>query len=195
MRILFLILFTPIFSHAALEIAFLEVRGRNGELVQLEPGARFAHVALSCQGGWLHTHPFRGGEVVSRTELEKMGQIAVVVTLPEIDSLSPETVEKFLGKPYDLVFSWDDEKVYCSELAAKAVVSELILKGLSAQPRIVALIQDLEPKAMEFNSDFWPPHYQALRGLPGNSPDDVFRALSKMRPADLTKKKCLGAML
>jgi len=41
-------------------------------------------------------------------------------------TLTPEAVEKlrqtaatFVGKPYDLVFAWSDERIYCSELVWK----------------------------------------------------------------------------
>ncbi len=38
------------------------------------------------------------------------------------------TGERFLGRPYDLTFEWDDRRIYCSELVWKAYERALGLK-------------------------------------------------------------------
>ena len=147
-------------AHASVQVAFLEFYTPEGKLVQLEPGGRFAHVAISYRGGWLHSHPFRGVEVITTEGLSRMGKITSVVNLPQLKEIPETTAARFLGRPYDAEFSWSDEKVYCSELIAK--------------------IFGLTPEPMHFDPKLWPEKYRKLEGLPGLSPDKVYRRLLKV---------------
>lgn len=148
---------TALSASAGVQVAFLEFYSPEGQLIQLEPGGRFAHVAISYRGGWLHSHPFRGVEVISTEALAKMGKITSVVNIPQLKEIPDATAARFLGKPYDAEFSWSDEKVYCSELIAK--------------------IFGLRPEPMHFDPKLWPERYRKLEGLPGLSPDKVYRRL------------------
>ncbi len=143
---------------AHVQIAFIEFYSADGRLIQLEPGGRFAHVAISYGDGWLHAHPFRGVEVISTRELGKMGRIGSVVNLPSLPKLPDPVVARFLGKPYDSDFSWSDDRVYCSELIAK--------------------ILGLAPEPMHFDRALWPERYWKYEGLPGLSPDKLFRRMN-----------------
>jgi hypothetical protein len=144
-------------AHAGVKVAFLEFYTPDGRLIQLEPDGRFAHVAISYGEGWLHAHPFRGVEVISSESLAKMGKIASVVSIPQLKEIPEKMAVQFLGKPYDAEFSWSDDRIYCSELIAK--------------------IFGLKPEPMHFDPRLWPKRYQALEGLPGLSPDKVYRRL------------------
>jgi len=152
-----LFVFIPFYCPASVDIAFVELRTPAGRIVQLEKDGRFAHVAISFQGNWLHAYPRHGVEIISRADLEKIGAVRAIVTVPELAPLSPDQVDKYLGKPYDPQFSWQDDKIYCSELVAK-------LLGIA-------------PRPMVFDPELWPKNYQYLDGQPGQSPDEIFRLL------------------
>lgn len=159
MKIFMLILLMPLFSFASIDIAFIELRTQNGQLIQLEPNGQFVHIAISYQGGWLHSHPYRGVEVISQDILEKIGTIKSIITISELDSLKRNQVEKYLGKPSDPEFSWRDDKIYCSELVAKLL--------------------NIDPQPMTFETAIWPDRFQSLKGQLGLSPDDLFQLLVK----------------
>jgi len=151
-----IILFT-LSLEAKVMVAFIQMRDYYGNIVQLEPGARFAHSAISYKGKWLQAHPYRGVEHVTIDKIQKMGEILEFVEVANLEELDEDKVKVLLGKPFDHGYIWDDEKIYCSELIAK-------LLGLA-------------PKPMVF-SETWPASYQALNGQPGLSPDGVYQILS-----------------
>lgn len=159
MKYFVLMFLMPFYSFATVDIVFIELRSQSGQLIQLEPNGQFAHIAISYKDGWLHSHPFRGVEVISQDALEKIGTIKMIITIQGLDSLKDTQVEKFLGKPYDAEFSWSDEKIYCSELIGKLL--------------------NIDPQPMTFETEIWPKHTQSLRGQLGLSPDDIFQFLKK----------------
>lgn len=145
-------------SEAKVTVAFLQIRNYKGDVVQLEPGGRFAHVAISYQGMWLHAHPYRGVEMVTIDKIRQIGEIQEWIEISDLEDLEHKKVDKLLGKPFDHGYLWDDEKIYCAELIAKLI--------------------DLQPTPMIFNTEAWPKEYEKLNGLPGMSPDDIFEILS-----------------
>jgi len=149
--------FLPNSSWALIQVAFIEIKKPNGRILQLEPNGQYAHIAISYRDKWLHAYPYTGVELISRSQLEKIGTIRSIVTISESDELEEAQIKKFLGKPYDSQFSWGDDAIYCSELVAKLL--------------------DLKPQAMLFGSDFWPDRFQSLKEDLGLSPDDVFYIL------------------
>lgn len=144
---------------AKVTVAFLQVRNYHGQVVQLEPGGQFAHMAISFKGMWLHAHPLKGVELVSTEKLSKIGVIQEQIELSDIEELDETKVAKFLGKPFDGDYSWNDDAIYCAELVAKLL--------------------GLRPTPMTFDSALWPPQYQALSGKLGLSPDDIYQILSR----------------
>ncbi len=152
-------LFLPLTASAVVEVAFIEMRTPDGKVLQLEKGGRFAHIAISYRGQWLHAHPFYGVEVVESEKLERIGVIKEVLTVSELVSLDNEEVARFLGKPFDSSYSWSDEKIYCSELVGKLL--------------------RLKPLPMDFSAEVWPERYRKLNGAPGLSPDGIYRILSR----------------
>lgn len=159
MNFFMLILLMPLFSFASIDVAFIELRNHNGQLLQLEPNGKFTHIAISYRGGWLHSHPNRGVEVISQDNLEKIGTIKAITTVTERDSLNESQVRKYLDKPYDPEFSWRDDKIYCSELVAKLL--------------------NIDPLPMTFETEVWPDRFKSLKGQLSLSPDDIFQLLIK----------------
>lgn len=127
--------------------------------VELEPGGRFVHVAISYQNGWLHVHPRRGVEW--RKSLPKLGFLSEILHNSQVPDPNPEVVAKWLGLPYDFQFRWEaTDSSYCSKL--------------------VAQLLNIAPSPMEFDENIWGKDTaDQARGKLGISPDEVFRALLK----------------
>ena len=156
MKLLAAILLFSVSVQAKVIVAFIEMRNYYGQIIQLEPGSRFAHSAISYKGQWLQAHPVRGVELVSIDKIRKMGEIKEMLEVPDLEELDEQKVLSMLGKPFDHGYVWDDEKIYCSELIGK-------LLGLPTKPMVF--------------SDSWPKQYQDLNGLPGLSPDGIYELL------------------
>lgn len=157
-KIICLLLLLPFFCTASIKVAFLEVKDASGKIRQLEPNGKYAHIAISYKEKWLHAHPFRGVEIVSQQELEKIGTIKKIIVAQPHQSISDKVVRQYLGKAYDHEYSWSDEKIYCSELVAK--------------------ILNIKPLPMTMDSSLWPAHFQKMRGELGISPDEIFSLLN-----------------
>lgn len=159
MKMFILIFLVSLSVQAKVQVAFIQMRDYYGNIVQLEPGGRFAHSAISYKGKWLQAHPYWGVQHVTFDKVQKMGEVLEILEVPGLEELDEAKVAALLGKPFDHGYIWDDEKIYCSELIAKLL--------------------DLKPVPMVF-SETWPAEYQALNGLPGLSPDGVYRNLSQL---------------
>lgn len=156
-------------AHAAVLVAFIELRRTDGTLIQLEPGGRFAHIALSFNGRWLHAHPQRGTEVVDDQGLAQVGRVAEIINVTDRPEPSEAVVQNIVGKPYDREYSWNDDRLYCSELVAK--------------------ILGLKPEPMKFDSSLWAREFSKYRGQLGLSPDDIFRLLRQRNYPLLAARK------
>ena len=151
----FVLLFLSVPGFAKTRIAFLEVYGHNGKLVQYEPGGRFSHSAIQFDDigdKWLNAYPGEGVAIVSLADLQHRGVIAEIVEVPFEIKLSQVT--PLLGKPFDFWYSWNDDAYYCSELIGK-------LLHVPTHP-------------MTFNKEVWPKSYWKLEGTPGLSPDSLY---------------------
>lgn len=155
----FIILFYLIFivNAYATTVAFMKVYKPDGNLLQLEKNGVYAHLAIAVPGGWLHSHPFRGVEIIN--SLSKVGyqNYEVNFLLNSNHYIDRSDYIKFLGMPFDRNYEWDDEKLYCSELIAK--------------------ILNIAPMPMEFYSEMWGDHPN--RGELGISPDEIYFELKK----------------
>lgn len=142
----------------ALSVAFLEARSASGQRVVLEPGGRFAHVAVSYRSGWLHAHPRTG--VAWTRGLGEYGQVVEVLENPLLGELPSARVRAWLGLPYDREFGWSDDAFYCSELVAKLL--------------------GLRPRPMRFAAPEWDSRRDGLPvGELGISPDEIFIELAE----------------
>ncbi len=172
MKYIIVLLFLSLRSYAAIEIAFIELRNHEGQVIQLEPGGQFAHIAISYQGQWIHSYPFRGVEIISKENLEKIGAIKSILTVSESQDLQEEQVNRYLGKRYDSEFSWSDDKIYCSELVGKLL--------------------NMIPKPMKFKSKFWSQSSQFVKSQNGGglSPDDIFQYLEEKYKTQRDENQC-----
>jgi hypothetical protein len=72
-----------------------------------------------------------------------------------------------MGRPYDPVFSWKSDRLYCSELVAKVLVGAKI-----------------PPLPMQFKGSYWTAYFRKIglseppRGV-GVSPDHLYATLLK----------------
>jgi hypothetical protein len=91
-------------------------------------GSPYSHCGIVCSrnGQWIVYEAYRG---VSATPLRTFllrgrgGGFAVYRLREQYRGHIPETLrccEKYLGRPYDIRYRMDDEKIYCSELVFKA---------------------------------------------------------------------------
>jgi hypothetical protein len=81
-----------------------------------------------------------------------------------------EAGKHFLGRPYDSLYQWDDEKIYCSELVFKAFKN-----GAGLEPGTLRAIRDFRWQVEE---DFLRRHYGGKIPLDMQvaAPVDVFRS-------------------
>jgi len=113
------------------DIIFHTSRSAQSQAIQQATGSRYSHMGLILfrQG---KPYVFEAVATVKYTPLAEWiargeGGHYVVKRLKTAQrTLTPEAVEKlrqtaatFVGKPYDLVFAWSDERIYCSELVWK----------------------------------------------------------------------------
>jgi hypothetical protein len=85
------------------------VLGKDGQLVILEA---VQPVKLTALAAWIGRGE-RGRVVVKR--LRNADAVLTAETRERMRGLG----ESWLGRPYDLQFRWDDERLYCSELVYK----------------------------------------------------------------------------
>lgn len=153
---IFLLLISDSPAFAKSRIAFLELYDRNGELVQYEPGGRFAHTAIQFDeigDKWLNAYPGEGVAIVSWEDLQHRGVVADIVEIPMDVDLSQ--VKPYMGRPFDFWYSWRDDALYCTELIGKLL--------------------DVPTHPMKFNKQVWPKNYWKLEGTQGLSPDGLWK--------------------
>ena len=124
-------------AHAALpavqdgDIIFHASRSAQSKAIQLATGSRYSHmgIILFRQG---KPTVFEAVATVKYTPLAEWiargagGHYVVKRLKTAQQTLTPDALAKlrqtaaaFAGKPYDLIFSWTDERIYCSELVWK----------------------------------------------------------------------------
>jgi len=110
------------------DVLFQDLPGPLGEAIKLATGSKYSHCAivLKDENGLF---VFEAVEPVRRVEIEDwidqgINDHYVVRRLPKAkEVLSPEVIERMLsvskeqlGKHYDGLFEWNDDRIYCSEL-------------------------------------------------------------------------------
>jgi len=138
------------------QVLFLEVKNSQGEIVQLEPDFPYAHVLISVEGQWAHSHPKTGVQRIGNSQIKQFGEPREMFEV-ELPHEAPKKITDWLGLPYDMSFQWTNDKFYCSELVAK--------------------ILQMDPEPMHFDPQLWPPSFQEFEGLPGVSPGKIYRYL------------------
>lgn len=152
--IVFLLTFSCVPASAA-RVVFLELH-QNGMPVALEPGGRFFHVAIQYREHWLQAHSHGGVSLVK--DIRDYGDAFMVLDNPDCADPDPAFVERWLGKPFDFSYAWENPKAtYCT--------------------RLVADILRVPPQPMSFAADIWKHHYHKPDGEPGLSPDKLYAEL------------------
>lgn len=166
-------------SHAlslkAGDVILIELRCYSCSIIADETDSRFSHsgVVIGKQGNQIQVAQAFGP--VHMTSLEKFlgqrvkGTSALVLRSDELKAsakeLSLEFNQSWKGIPFDSNYTWDNEKLYCSEFVAKFL--EVFLGPV------------LPPKPLDFsrNWDYWSRVMNPVpQGKPGNSPGDLERS-------------------
>jgi hypothetical protein len=157
--LIFLLLFLSQVCGATVSVAFFRMYTPTDQVIQLEPGGQFFHVAIQlADGKWVHSHPYKGVEIVSR--LDMIGVPTVVLTKEQWPSVSEEQVKPYLGLPFDFTYNWTDaHSSYCAKL--------------------IGNLLHLEPLAMSFAGEYWQGREHLQSGV-GLSPDDIYAILKAM---------------
>ncbi len=113
------------------DIIFQTSRSSQSQAIQLATNSRYSHMGIIFlrQGT---PYVFEANDLVRATPLQewiqrgKGGLYVIKRVKQEIKVLTPLILkrmkaegQRLAGKPYDLVFGWTDEKIYCSELVWK----------------------------------------------------------------------------
>lgn len=122
------------------DLLFQTSRSTQSGAVQAATRSRWSHMGLLFrkQGRWM---VLEAVQPVKYTALETWvrrgegGHVEARRLKPGVKVLAPHEVEtlrregeRYLGRPYDLTFEWDDRRIYCSELVWKAYERALGLK-------------------------------------------------------------------
>lgn len=133
------------------DIVFQTSRSSQSVAVQRATASKYCHMGLVVHR---EGKPFvlEAVATVQYTPLDRwiargVGQHFVAKRLKDADTvLTPAAVQRlrsaasqFAGRPYDLVFAWSDDRIYCSELVWKAYD-----RGLGIQIGGLQKIQDFD---------------------------------------------------
>ncbi len=122
------------------DLLFQTSRSTQSVAVQAATHSKWSHMGLlfHTRGRWMvleAVQPVKytpldawirrgeGGHVSAR----RVKRSIRVLTASDLAKVRREG-ERFLGRPYDLTFEWDDRRIYCSELVWKAYERALGLK-------------------------------------------------------------------
>jgi len=113
------------------DLVFQSFASPQSTAIQLATKSRFSHMGIILRQGdtlmvyeavgpvkftpvdeWIDRDP--GGHLV----VERLKNAKAILTEGNLEKLE-RTAATFKGKPYDWVFNWSDEKIYCSELVWK----------------------------------------------------------------------------
>ena len=159
--LLILFLFYTQLTHATapgkIKVAFLEFYTADGELISLEPGGRFGHVAISYRGGWLHSFPPRPVEWVP--DLEPFGHVAKILEITHAPNYHDDFIRREIGKVSTIDSEWDDQdSTYCAKLIGK--------------------ILGVPPRVNLWDAPIWREKPREVYTLWGLSPDDIYQHLT-----------------
>ncbi|MFT3837545.1 MAG: YiiX/YebB-like N1pC/P60 family cysteine hydrolase [Myxococcaceae bacterium] len=117
-------------SIAAGDVVFQDLEcGARCELIRQVTHSRYVHVGLVVGQGdarvvWEAFAPVGPTPLAEWVARGKQKQIAVYRLDGELRGQLPKieaALKSMAGRPYDGDYNWDDERIYCSELVAKAV--------------------------------------------------------------------------
>ncbi len=166
-----ILLFTTILffctTYGKTQVAFLEFYDPDGNLVVLEPGGRFGHVAIAYKGGWVHAYPPRPVEWVP--DLRVFGKIAEIVEVDHHPLYTEDFIEAQFGIASNVNSEWNDKQTtYCSKFVGK--------------------ILGIPPRPNNWSAEIWSknPNSSELASY-GLSPDDIYEHLQLNKDRKTTK--------
>ncbi len=110
------------------DIVFQDTGGEQGAAVEAATGSKFTHCGIVFEkNGTLYVlEAIQPVQVLTLKEFRKRSKIFHARRLKDLSPLTPAAItkglawgEKQIGKDYDLLFKWDDQNLYCSELVWK----------------------------------------------------------------------------
>lgn len=179
-----------IFSSSALafelkpgDIILIELRCYSCSLIADETGSRFSHSAVvlgKYEGETVvaqalgPVHALKLSKFLAQKQPESTALVMRPFAQLDANLLVNEFSANWLGRPFDKGYTWDDEKLYCSEFVAKFL--EVFLGPV------------FPPKPLDFsrNWDFWNRVMDRVpQGEPGNSPGDFEHSENLMQVGEL----------
>lgn len=171
------ILFLLIFSSSARafdllpgDIILIELRCYSCSMIADETGSRFSHSAVvlgNYEGEPIvaqalgPVHAIKLSNFLGQRQPNTTAHVMRPLERLDANELVEEFSVNWLGRPFDKGYTWDDEKLYCSEFVAKFL--EVFLGPV------------FPPRPLDFsrNWDFWNRVMDHVpQGEPGNSPGD-----------------------
>ena len=166
------------------DLVFQSFSSSQTRAIQLATKSRFSHVGIILSQGntlmvyeavgpvkftpvdaWIDRDP-DGHFVVKRLKNAK-----TILTKGNLEKLE-RTAGTFKGKPYDFVFNWSDDKIYCSELVWK-----IYYRALGVEIGGLRKLKDFDLSSAEVRLRL---RERYPRGVPLDetviSPQDVFRS-------------------
>lgn len=134
-------------------------------------GSPWTHVGLVFRrsGEWVvleAVQPVRYTPLASWARRGHQGQVIAMRSRAPIDVERLRVAgERFLGRPYDMLFQWGDDRIYCSELVTKAFAEQGVEVGrrvplgeldLTA-PSVQALLRARAPAGADLREELVPP--------------------------------------
>jgi hypothetical protein len=140
----------------AARVALLENYHR-GQLMRLEPGGQFAHVAIAVRDRYLHAHAAVGVEMTD--SLDAFGVNIHVFENPAVPEPTDEQVRRYLRLRYHPRLEWNDND------------------GTTYSARLVGELLGIAPRPALFQAEIWA-GYDAGSTV-GLSPDDIHQIITR----------------
>lgn len=125
------------------DVLFQDLRcGERCELIRQVTGSRYTHVGIVLQEGgelrvWEAFAPVGPTPLVEWVRRGLHEQVAIYRLHKDLRDKLPEiaaAVRAQAGRPYDGDYQWDDERIYCSELIAKAINNVMHREAFAPHP-------------------------------------------------------------
>jgi hypothetical protein len=165
-------------AFADLEVAFFQDRDSNGNIISLEDGGQFYHIAIKTEDGWIHALPYFG--VTLFHDLSSIHPpLALILKNPDLPPLTRKEYKPYLKIPFDSEFTWSDpKKTYCAKLVGNLLdIAPLPMKNTEIKDQYNPALQDQN-------------YTVKLKDSYGLSPDDLYKILTRERGFKIQEWKC-----
>ncbi|TNE91109.1 MAG: hypothetical protein EP330_06585 [Deltaproteobacteria bacterium] len=163
---------TPLTGLQTGDVLFQESRSAQASAIRAATGSRYTHVAVVIDDGWV----LEAVQPVKRTAVDAWVARGVdghfVAHRPVIPLSSDEQARlrdvgaTYIGRDYDAAFSWDDGKLYCSELVYKLFLEATGREIGERQPvrsfAIDGLHEALQARGIDLDTQVVAPESQRL---------------------------------